>query len=199
MIWAASAVCRTSPSCRPRPERPTVDCSRCERAGQGCAIETALFERISQPSVEEGQRTAALRFGDPRVMALTGALCVALTATVGFTNKSLRASVSQLLGQAYSQTQMTYDLRRLRLKGLIVRVPRTNTYVLTHDGIRARCSTPSSTTDYSAPSSQHTCHPHPHNSVRPKDHRPRRQRLHHRRPARTGRLKTCHNVRSLEP
>ena len=31
---------------------------------------------------------------------------------------------------------MTYDLRRLRLKGLIVRVPHTNTYVLTSDGIR---------------------------------------------------------------
>jgi hypothetical protein len=108
-----------------------------QRAGQGCAIETALFERISQPSLEEGQRTGALRFGDPRVMALTGALCVALTATVGFTNKSLRASVSQLLGRPYSQTQMTYDLRRLRLKGLIIRVPHTNTYVLTTEGIRA--------------------------------------------------------------
>jgi len=108
-----------------------------QRAGQGCAIETALFERISQPSVEEGQRTGALRFGDPRVMALTGALCVALTATVGFTNKSLRVLVSQLLGTPYSQTQMTYDLRRLRLKGLVIRVPHTNTYVPTSDGIRA--------------------------------------------------------------
>lgn len=108
-----------------------------QRAGQGCAIETALFERISQPSLEEGQRTGALRFGDPRAMALTGALCVALTATVGFTNKSLRASVSQLLGRPHSQAQMTYDLRRLRLKGLIVRVPHTNTYALTPEGIRA--------------------------------------------------------------
>ena len=107
-----------------------------QRAGQGCAIETALFERISQPSVEEGQRTGALRFGDPRVMALTGALCVALTATVGFTNKSLRASVSQLLGRPHTRAQMTYDLRRLRLKGLIARVPHTNTYVPTQDGIR---------------------------------------------------------------
>ena len=107
-----------------------------QRAGQGCAIETALFERISQPSVEEGQRTGALRFGDPRVMALTGALCVALTATVGFTNKSLRALVSQLLDRPYTQAQMTYDLRRLRLKGLVLRIPHTNTYVPTTDGIR---------------------------------------------------------------
>ena len=32
--------------------------------------------------------------------------------------------------------QMTYDLRRLRLHGLIIRVPHTNTYVLTPEGIR---------------------------------------------------------------
>jgi predicted MarR family transcription regulator len=31
---------------------------------------------------------------------------------------------------------MSYDLRRLRLHGLIERLPRSNTYVLTPDGIR---------------------------------------------------------------
>ena len=31
---------------------------------------------------------------------------------------------------------MTYGLRRLRLHGLIQRIPRTNTYVLTPDGAR---------------------------------------------------------------
>jgi hypothetical protein len=31
---------------------------------------------------------------------------------------------------------MTYDLRRLRLKGLVVRVPHTNGYILSTDGIR---------------------------------------------------------------
>ena len=31
---------------------------------------------------------------------------------------------------------MTYDLRRLRLHGLIQRVPRTNTYVTTPAGLR---------------------------------------------------------------
>jgi hypothetical protein len=107
-----------------------------QRVGQGCAIETATFERISQPSVEEGQRTGALRFGDPRVMALAGALCILLNAVVGFTNRSLRAQVSGLLGGAYTSAQMTYDLRRLRLKGLIRRIERTNRYVLTAEGIR---------------------------------------------------------------
>jgi hypothetical protein len=31
---------------------------------------------------------------------------------------------------------MTYDLRRLRLNGLIRRLPHTNRYTLTEDGIR---------------------------------------------------------------
>jgi hypothetical protein len=107
-----------------------------ERAGQGCAIGNALFERIQQPYVREGQRTGALRFGDVRVMALAGALCPFVHAVAGFQNKSLRALVAALLGTDYGAAQMTYDLRRLRLHGLIERLPATNTYVLTPDGLR---------------------------------------------------------------
>src|SRR3712207_1624503 len=102
-----------------------------ERAGQGCAIGSALFERIHQPYIREGQRTGALRFGDPRAMALTGALAVFIHAVAGFTNHSLRGLVAGLLGRDYTTSQMTYDLRRLRLHGLITRLPHTNTYTLT--------------------------------------------------------------------
>jgi hypothetical protein len=107
-----------------------------ERAGQGCAIGSAFFERIQQPYVREGQRTGALRFGDIRAMALAGALGVFVHAVAGFTNKSLRSLVAGLLGEDYTASQMTYDLRRLRLHGLIERIPRTNTYTLTPDGLR---------------------------------------------------------------
>ena len=107
-----------------------------ERAGQGCAIGSALFERIHQPYAREGQRTGALRFGDSRAMALAGALCLVVHAVTGFTNKSLRGHVAGLLGTDYTRNQMTYDLRRLRLHGLIERIPHTNTYVTTPEGIR---------------------------------------------------------------
>lgn len=107
-----------------------------ERVGQGCALETALLERISQPYIREGQRTGALRFGDERVMALAGALCCTVHAVAGFTNRSLRALVAGVLGADYSSSRMSYDLRRLRLHGLIQRIPHANTYTLTHDGIR---------------------------------------------------------------
>jgi hypothetical protein len=107
-----------------------------EQAGQSCAIGSALFERIHQPYNREGQRTGALRFGDIRAVALAGALCHVLQALSGFTNKSLRGLVAAHLGQHYSQSQMSYDLRRLRLHGLIERLPRSNTYHLTPEGIR---------------------------------------------------------------
>jgi len=107
-----------------------------ERAGQGCAIGSALFERIHQPYIVEGQRTGALRFGDQRAMALAGSLCLVVHAVTGFTNKSLRGQVAGLLGKDYSSSQMSYDLRRLRLHGLIERQAGTNSYTLTPEGIR---------------------------------------------------------------
>ncbi len=106
-----------------------------ERAGQGCAIGSALFERIHQPYAWEGQRTGAFRFGDQRAMALAGSLCLLIHAVTGFTNKSLRGQVAGLLGRDYSSSQMSYDLRRLRLHGLIQRAAGTNTYQLTPEGL----------------------------------------------------------------
>jgi hypothetical protein len=107
-----------------------------ERVGQGCVLASPAFERVAQSTLtEDGRRSPALRFGDPRVMALLGALCVGLNA-LGFTNRSLRAQVSQLPGVAYTLNQMGYDLARLRLNGLIQRRCGTNTYQLTPDGQR---------------------------------------------------------------
>ena len=108
-----------------------------ERAGQGTVLASPAFERIAHPSADaDGRRTPALRFGDPRVMALAGALCTTLLAATGITNKSLRALMTGLLHAPYTPGQMTYDLRRLRLAGLIRRIERTNHYVLTPDGAK---------------------------------------------------------------
>jgi predicted MarR family transcription regulator len=63
-------------------------------------------------------------------------LCQTLFAATGFTNKNLRVLIAGLLGSDYRPNQMTYDLRRLRLAGLIRRLPHSNRYQLTADGIR---------------------------------------------------------------
>ena len=106
------------------------------RVGQGCVLASPAFERVARPSVQDGRRAPALRFGDPRVMALVGALCASVHAVGGFTNRSLRARVATLLGVPYTPAQMSYDLRRLRLKSLVTRLAHSNTYRLTPDGLR---------------------------------------------------------------
>ncbi len=55
----------------------------------------------------------------------------------GFHNSDLHALVIDLLGvtaDEYTTSQMTYDLRRLRLKGMIYRPPKTHRYFLTPHG-----------------------------------------------------------------
>ena len=106
-----------------------------ERVGQGCVLASPAFERIAHPTTTvDGRRAPALRFGDPRVQALAGALCSCLLAVTGLTNQSLRALMTGLLGDGYSMNRASYDLTRLRRNGLITRVPGRNLYQLTADG-----------------------------------------------------------------
>jgi hypothetical protein len=66
-----------------------------KRIGQGCVLAGPVFERITHPTVDaEDRRTPAARFGDLRVVALTGALCQTLLAATGFTNKNLRVLIA---------------------------------------------------------------------------------------------------------
>ncbi len=57
----------------------------------------------------------------------------------GFRNRDLRSHLAALLGEPPEQMtpgRMTYQLRRLRLHGLIQRIDGTHAYRLTLDGIR---------------------------------------------------------------
>jgi hypothetical protein len=108
-----------------------------DKVGQGCVFDSPALARISQPTLtEDGRRAPGLRFGDPRVMALAGALANTLCAVTGITNKSLRALMTGLLGTAYTMNQASYDLARLTRNGLITRIPHRNQYTLTSDGLR---------------------------------------------------------------
>lgn len=100
-----------------------------------CAPDAQTLQRVVLPSTEEGLPAPGLRFGDPRVMALLASLCAFRHLFEGLTNRSLRAFVAGLL-PGYSAHQATYDLRRLRRKGLIRRIPRTQRYELTSEGRR---------------------------------------------------------------
>jgi len=111
-----------------------------ERVAQHCAIASQTVERVVLPTVDEDEnRAPALRWGDPRVMALFSAICGFAAAPEGFTNRSLRRRVALLHNPApagYTASRMSYDLRRLRANGVIVRVPKSHRYLLTPQGRR---------------------------------------------------------------
>jgi hypothetical protein len=107
-----------------------------ERVSHQCVLTQDALDRLQRPTVEAGQRTSALRFGDPRVMALLQALTGFAHLPRGFRNRDLRPRVEAMLGRPYSTSQMTYDLRRLRLKGVIHRIPQTHRYTATSYGLK---------------------------------------------------------------
>ncbi|MGI8803091.1 MAG: hypothetical protein ACR2KV_13120, partial [Solirubrobacteraceae bacterium] len=100
-----------------------------------CAPDPTALERIVLPSLQNGLHAPALRFGDPRVMALLACLCHYGHLFNGLTNRSLRELITGLI-PGYSSRQATYDLRRVRRKGLIRRIPRSQRYELTDEGRR---------------------------------------------------------------
>jgi hypothetical protein len=102
--------------------------------GSGSVPDADALEAIVLPTVHSGQRAPALRFGDRRVTALLASIASFAHVTKGLTNRTLRVHMTQLYDSGYGPAQATYDLRRLRLKGLIERVPHTHTYVITSRG-----------------------------------------------------------------
>ena len=100
-----------------------------------CAPDATTLPRVVLPSIEDGLPAPGLRFGEPRTMALLACLCCFQHLFAGLTNRSLRELIAGLI-PGYSARQMTYDLRRLRRKGFIQRIPRTQRYELTSEGRR---------------------------------------------------------------
>jgi len=101
-----------------------------------CAPDATTLARVVLPSrTPDGDPAPALRFGDPRAQALLAALCCFQHLLEGLTNRSLRELVAGFL-PGYTARQMTYDLRRLRANGLLIRIDGSHRYQLTARGRR---------------------------------------------------------------
>lgn len=101
------------------------------------APDVVTWQRVTQPSnTNDGLYTPGLRFGDPRVMAVLAGLVGFCHLVEGFTNRQLVARTASLLDRAYTTRQATYDLRRLKRKGLILKISHSHRYQLTDLGRR---------------------------------------------------------------
>src|ERR1035437_9644941 len=92
-----------------------------ERVSHNSGLSGDSIQRVVQPAVtEDGTKAPGLKVGQPRGMALLLALTMFHHLIDGFRNRDLRQQVADLLCLTlaeYTPHQMTYDLRRLRLKG----------------------------------------------------------------------------------
>lgn len=110
-----------------------------QRISHDCALGEDAFQRVARPLVVAGQRASALPFADPRVQALFSALVLFCLQPRGFAHAELRDVLAPLLGldpSVLTPGRLTYDLRRLRLHGLIERIPHSHRYHLTPVGLR---------------------------------------------------------------
>ncbi|MGH2444640.1 MAG: hypothetical protein ACRDGD_01150 [Candidatus Limnocylindria bacterium] len=100
------------------------------------------FDRLTQPALVDGQRASALRFADQRTQTLLSVLVIFRLQAAGFAARDLRRHLAPLLGRApdeLRQGRVSYELRRLRLHGLIERIPRSHRYRVTALGFRTAC------------------------------------------------------------
>jgi hypothetical protein len=110
-----------------------------QKVSHNCVMAEAAFQRVNRPLQVKQQRASALPFADPQVQALWSALVSFCFLPAGFCNRDLREQWAPLIGQNSDQVtpgRMTYNLRRLRLHGLIERLPKSHRYRLTDHGLR---------------------------------------------------------------
>ncbi len=104
-----------------------------------CSVGEDVFRQVTQPIEVDGQRASALRYGDACVLAVLSALLIFRLLPRGFSNRELKEHLAPLLGEdpgTLTQGRMTYQLRRLRLHGLIARQAGTHRYRVTNGGLR---------------------------------------------------------------
>src|SRR3954454_10648443 len=105
-------------------------------------VDRGQLEQLRQATVSpSGRRTPGLKLDDPRLLAVLQALtCFALLAGRGrFRTTDLHPEVAEALGRTpatYTLGHLRYALRKLRGKGLVERVPGTQSYRLPSEGYR---------------------------------------------------------------
>jgi hypothetical protein len=110
-----------------------------QRASQDCRVGEDVFREVTSPRQVDSQRASALPYGNELTLLLFHLLLLFRLLPTGFRNKELRVHLARLRGQdpaSCTQGQMTYQLRRLRLHGLIERQAGTHGYRVTDRGLR---------------------------------------------------------------
>jgi len=110
-----------------------------QRLGRDPMAGADALAHLTGPALVDGQRASALRLTDERAQALLSVLPVFRLQPSGFRAADLRAHLAPLLGLEagrLGQGRLSCELRRLRLHGLVERIPRSHRYRVTPLGLR---------------------------------------------------------------
>jgi hypothetical protein len=110
-----------------------------QRLSHDCVLAEDTFQAVNGPVAQGRQRASGLRFADARTRPLLEAIILFRQLPDGFRSADLRRHLAALSArdpQAITQAAATYQLRRLRLHGLIERVPKSFRYRVTQLGLR---------------------------------------------------------------
>jgi hypothetical protein len=110
-----------------------------QKTSHDCLVGEVAFREVTSAKQVGKQRVSGMAYADPLVLVLFQLLLLFRLLPCGFRNKELRPHLAQLLGKdpsACTQGQLTYQLRRLRLHGLIERQPQSHRYRVTDRGLR---------------------------------------------------------------
>jgi len=98
-----------------------------------------LFQRLALPMTSGATRIPGIKIQDTRMVRLMEALLHAANQIQGFSTATLHERIlktHRLSKGAYSLTQLRYDLRKMKARGLIMRNAHHYTYRLTDKGIK---------------------------------------------------------------
>jgi hypothetical protein len=102
-------------------------------------IDPGLLDQLSQPGRLGAVRVGGIDLNAPRSRAVMRAAPAVSLDSAGFTSSDLAAKVRGDLppDASYSASKAAYDLRKLRAKGLVAKLPRSRRYHVEPSGLRA--------------------------------------------------------------
>jgi len=102
-------------------------------------VDFPMFERLAKPVVDRHTKTPGIKIHDTRMLRLMEVLLHGGSQLGGWRAAQMHRAIIEafaLTADAYSLTQLRYDVRKLRAHGLLTREGRTYTYRLTDKGIK---------------------------------------------------------------
>ena len=102
-------------------------------------VDFSLFQRLALPITSGATRIPGIKIQDARMVRLMEVLLHAANQIQGFSTAALHKRILftyRLPEGAYSLTQLRYDLRKMKARGLVIRNGRHYTYRLTDKGTK---------------------------------------------------------------